>query len=973
MELLSRQSLILLAFSAIDILVETLLTLKIGADFDRTNGLENVGAFSYGAFRISQYHFAISPLDVWITAVLRCAICIGVTVGVLHAARRARLSSSNPASFRKLRTELVVRVRRLQTPGLLTGVSLFVYLVAKFLFSIEFNSDGTAARNPTASPPTTVATMSTTGPVAATTPVASVTSDVHIHVIVRVHPWLWALLAWSLTACIVQLVYVHRVGDKKHSKVRPEPSDARSRGNNTLLVNESAVEEDVPLLHHCAAESSEAATADSEDDEQLLGKTAVGSSDSNDSDSSGSDDSDNDSDSADSDSDSGSDSGERRRGDKKKKRTTKQDKDLNKPSTWMTVKKLLKQSMPDWMFILGGFFFLIVATIAQSLMPLYIGKVINSIAIDRDADQFHRAIMIMAVLSAVGALGAGVRGGLFSLVCARLNIRLRNKLFGSVVRQDMAFFDTTRTGDITSRLTSDTEKMSDLIGMNINVFSRSIAKACGVLVFMFKLSWKLTIVTMVSLPVVSVLSYMYGEYYKKLSEKVQSSLAKANDVAEEVCSSIKTVRSFAWEAEEADNYSEKLKRTYKLQVKEALAYCGYNSCSQLLEWASVIAILFYGGYLVLNDELSGGYLVSFILYCEELGSCIEDVGDVFTGLMSAAGAAEKVFKWIERKPDTLLEPDKPDCGELRGEVEFKQVSFRYPSRPESTVLKDVSFVARPGEVVALVGPSGSGKSSCMSLLERFYQPDSGTILLDGQPLNMFNHKSVHERVVIVSQEPVLFARSLRDNIRYALPGASDDCVEEAAKLSNAHGFVSTLPRGYSTQAGERGQQLSGGQKQRIAIARGLARQPTVLLLDEATSALDAESEHILQQSLLQAMSDRTIIVVAHRLSTVEHADRIVVIADGCVTEQGTHTELLNADGMYAQLVQRQLRHSSSPSQDDDDSRPSPSAVVPRDIDRQVSSRSTGSAQRQRSRRGNKSGSFSSSGDSSAEDTVKKRR
>ena len=890
MEAPIRVAIFLALIAIVDIVIETLLTMRIGAEIDIVHG-ESAGVFSLGAFRTGRYFFALSPLDVLLSSILRCSLSIGVAFGVFCQLGRSR-NHSNSGLLLRSRSTLSDRLRKIRIPWVLLTVIVFTYVVAKFLFSMEFNADGTKARAVKTAgkslDPTTVYFMELKTQSSPTTNNPATTSQKTYNV-VRVHAWLWALLGWALFSAILQNLVMYSLGNAAHNLMKRQTGKRPGHRSSSLSINNAEDSQgDAPLLssNTCSSDDEELISGVQQDSHSDDGSSSDSSSSSSD------------------DSDSASDEDKKRS--KKPKHRKKFSKD--KPSTSSTVTKLLKQSLPDWILICPGFIFLLIATAAQALLPLYTGKVIDGIAIHRNAKEFHEAIIAMTVLSLIGSICAGCRGGLFTVVCARLNIRLRNRLFGSVVRQDIAFFDTTSTGDITSRLTSDTEKMSDLIGMNINVFSRSIAKAIGVLFFMFKLSWKLTIVTLVSLPAVTIVSYVYGEYYKKLSEKVQTSLAKANDVAEEVCSSMKTVRSFAWESEEANAYCDKLKHTYRLQVKEGVAYAGYAMTTSFLELSSEVVILFYGGYLVLNDEMSAGSLVSFILYCMELASCIEDVGDVFTGLMSAAGAAEKVFEWIERTPDPLLAEDKVKSDGIKGELEFRDVSFRYPNRPECPVLKEVSFSAKPGEVVALVGPSGGGKSSCVSLLERFYQPESGTILLDGQDLNKYEHKSLHNHISLVSQEPILFARSIRDNIKYALPSSTDANVEEAAVAANAHDFISALPNGYRTSTGEKGHQLSGGQKQRVAIARSLIRRPTILLLDEATSALDAESEHILQQSLVRAMVDRTVLVVAHRLSTVEHATRIVVIDDGRVVEVGCHKDLLTTNGLYSKLVQRQLHH-----------------------------------------------------------------
>uniref|UniRef100_A0A1A8P683 ATP-binding cassette, sub-family B (MDR/TAP), member 9 n=1 Tax=Nothobranchius pienaari TaxID=704102 RepID=A0A1A8P683_9TELE len=463
----------------------------------------------------------------------------------------------------------------------------------------------------------------------------------------------------------------------------------------------------------------------------------------------------------------------------------------------------------------------------------------------------------------------GVRGGVFTLTMARLNLRLRNHLFRTLMSQEIAFFDENHTGDILSRLSADTTQVSDLISQNVNIFLRSAIKGVGFFIFMFKMSWKLTLVTVMGFPFIALVSKVYGEYYKKMTKEVQTTLAEANKVAEETISAMRTVRSFANEGGEADSYYAKLLVMFQLNKKQALAYACYM-------WSSS------------TSELA-----------------LESIASVYTGLMQGVGAAEKVFEYLDRKPKHPAEGvDAPDI--CTGLVEFKDITFAYPTRSETDILKGVSFTLRPGEVTALVGPSGSGKSSCVSLLENFYVPQQGHVLLDGKPVNTFQHSYLHSKVALVGQEPVLFARTVKENIAYGLSDVSMEAVVQAATKANAHDFISTLPKGYDTSVGEKGTQLSGGQKQRVAIARALIRNPRVLVLDEATSALDAESEHIVQQALNNIMQEHTVMVIAHRLSTVEKADNIIVIDGGLVAEQGSHDELMASGGLYCKLVQRQV-------------------------------------------------------------------
>ncbi|MFT7808357.1 ATP-binding cassette sub-family B member 9 [Arapaima gigas] len=573
-----------------------------------------------------------------------------------------------------------------------------------------------------------------------------------------------------------------------------------------------------------------------------------------------------------------------------------------------TVGRLLSYCKKDAGLLVVAFFFLLLSSVCEceAFIPYYTGLAIDGIVIHKSMQYFSKPLITLTTLALVSSIAIGVRGGVFSITFARLNVRLRNLLFRSLMHQEIGFFDANHTGDITSRLTSDTTQVSDLISENVNLFLRSFIKALGFCFFMFGMSWKLSLVTIMGFPFIAVISKLYGEYYK--ASTVQNSLAQANKVAEETISAMKTVRSFANEDQEADAYYRRLQEMFELNKKQAMAYSCFMWSSCITELALQVIILFYGGHLVITGQMTGGTLISFIIYELELGECLEaglSIASVYTGLMQGVGAAEKVFEYIDRKPiHPHNEQENPDT--FKGLVEFKHVSFAYPTHPEKPVLKDISFVVRPGEVTALVGPSGSGKSSCVCLLQNFYSPQQGQVLLDGRPVHAYQHTYLHSQVALVGQEPVLFARSVQKNISYGLMDCPMEAVVQAAKNANAHDFICNLSKGYDTGVGEKGAHLSGGQKQRVAIARALIRNPHVLILDEATSALDAESEHTVQQALNDVMKDRTVLVVAHRLSTVEKANNIIVLERGCVAEQGTHTELMARGGLYSKLVHRQL-------------------------------------------------------------------
>ncbi|XP_078523706.1 ABC-type oligopeptide transporter ABCB9 isoform X2 [Lissotriton helveticus] len=570
-----------------------------------------------------------------------------------------------------------------------------------------------------------------------------------------------------------------------------------------------------------------------------------------------------------------------------------------------TIARLLSHCKPDAALIGVAFIFLLGSTLADIFSPYYAGLVMDGIVVQKSLDQVSSSVGFLSLFSVVSAFSAGVRVYFFSSAYTRLNLRIRHLLFHALLSQEIGFFDEYQTGDIISRLTADTGKLSDVLATNVNLFLRSAVKVLGIIVIMFSISWQLSLVTILGFPIMLLVSKAYGSYYKKLAEGVQDAHAKANNIAVEVLSAMKTVRSFANEETEVKLYQEKLQQVHLLCKKEARAATFFTWSASFTQLVLQFSILYYGSHLVITGQISSGNLVSFIIYIFLLGDCMQDINSVHSALMQGVGAAEKVFQFLERKPvmvyEGMLAPQH-----LEGKVEFKHVTFTYPTRPSVQVLKNVSFTLHPGKVTALVGPSGSGKSSCVNILENFYPLHEGQVLLDGRPISVYDHKYLRKKVSLVSQEPVLFARSIRNNIMYGLESAPECSIVQAAEKANAHSFISELPDGYCTETGEKGAQLSGGQKQRVAIARALIRNPQILILDEATSALDAESEHAIQKAVSGNLQKHTVLIVAHRLTTVEKAHHIIVLDKGCVVQQGTHKQLMEEGGLYAKLVQRQV-------------------------------------------------------------------
>ncbi|XP_032066349.1 antigen peptide transporter 2-like, partial [Thamnophis elegans] len=439
---------------------------------------------------------------------------------------------------------------------------------------------------------------------------------------------------------------------------------------------------------------------------------------------------------------------------------------------------------------------------------------------------------------------ASCRGGLFTFTISRMVIRTRNLLFSSLVQQDLAFFQEVKTGALASRLSKDTTMMSRSVPLNTNVFLCTLIKAVGLYVFMIGLSWRLILLLLIETPLMMAVQKVYDVRHQALLKAIQDSVACSEEVVREVISSMETVRSFATEEKESQRYEASLGDTCRLKNQRDLERIVYLFVVRVLRLSMKLILLFCGYQQIHTGLMTGGNLVSFILYQTNVGWCVEALIYTYRDALSNVGAAEKVFEYLDREPSVHTEGTlSPET--LEGRVSFQNVSFCYPSRPEIQVLKNVSFELCPGEVTALVGPNGSGKSSCVTLLKHFYEPQSGEVLLDGVPVGKYEHKYLHRQVALVGQEPLLFSGFIRENITYGLQGCSQEDVIRAAKEADALGFIRELEGGFDAEVGEKGDQLSIGQKQRLAIARALICHPKVLVLDEATSALDFKSDDAL--------------------------------------------------------------------------------------------------------------------------------
>ncbi|CAF0857032.1 unnamed protein product [Adineta steineri] len=587
---------------------------------------------------------------------------------------------------------------------------------------------------------------------------------------------------------------------------------------------------------------------------------------------------------------------------------------------WWRIIKLGKQ---EWKLYIIGFCSLLIAAssnfnnfsfnqyvsstiffLAEMFQPYFSGEIISCV-VDKNWHKFLTNIFWYLGISVIFVITSGLRGFIFSITLTNLIQRLRDTVFTRILKQDIEFFDETKTGEITSRLASDITTVSEAVSLNLNIFLRSTVQTIGTIIMMLVLSWNLFLLVLITGPLAFGTGKLYGDLMANQQKKVQDALAESNSLAEEAIATIRTVKSFANEDEEIRLFHKKNDLVRKFSIRQALYYFGYLWNGQILIVLLNLGTLAYGGHLVMNNRLSVSNFVSFILYQQRLGDALDAINGVYADLMKASGASVKLFEYIDRIPKiTNNGIEKPN--QFQGRIEFKNVSFAFPNRKNDKVLKNISFTVQPGEQVALVGPSGSGKTTCISLLEHFYEADEGEILIDGIPVQNYDYKFYHEKVSLVSQEPVLHARSIRDNIQYGLiEKKPQEEIELVSQMANAHLFISQFQCKYDTECGERGVQMAGGQKQRIALARALIRSPNVLLLDEATSALDAEAEAQVQEAIARTVIGRTVLVIAHRLSTIRNANKILVLQYGEIVEEGTHIDLMRKRGLYYQLVKRQ--------------------------------------------------------------------
>lgn len=561
-----------------------------------------------------------------------------------------------------------------------------------------------------------------------------------------------------------------------------------------------------------------------------------------------------------------------------------------------------------WKFYVGLVFLLFTGATALAF-PKLMGMLIDCVKNKNNTQANTIALGLVGILT-FQALFSFFRLSLFVNFTENTLANLRLALYSNLIKLPMSFFSQKRVGELNSRISSDITQIQDTLTTTIAEFLRQFILIIGGVILLATQSIKLTLMMLAVVPLVAVAAVIFGRFIRKYSKNVQDQVAESQVIVEETLQGISNVKAFANEWYEIARYKGKINEIVKIAIKGG-QYRGYFASFIIFcLFGSIVAVVWYGVTLSISGEMSVGQLISFVLYSTFVGASFGGIAELYAQIQKAVGATERVFELLEETPENINSHHSATTEKIKGNVTFKNVAFSYPSRKEIEVLKDVSFTANFGQKIAIVGPSGAGKSTISSLLLRFYDIASGEILIDNKSIYDYDLENLRGNMSIVPQDVILFGGSIRENIAYGKPDATEEEIFKAAKQANALDFVNGFPEKFDTLVGERGIKLSGGQRQRIAIARALLKNPSILILDEATSSLDSESEKLVQEALETLMEGRTSIIIAHRLSTIRNADAILVLNEGRIAEKGTHKELLEIEhGVYKNLSNLQFSNS----------------------------------------------------------------
>lgn len=551
---------------------------------------------------------------------------------------------------------------------------------------------------------------------------------------------------------------------------------------------------------------------------------------------------------------------------------------------------------------------MLLATSASLYVPWIVRDVIDGVLVNKDILLLNAITAGIVVVFALRGFFVYGQTYLMSYVSQKVVIDLREALFRHFQRLSVSYFDHSRTGKVLSYMTNDVSALQGALAQNVIELSTESLTLVGSLGAMFYLHWQLALLTLITIPLVAQAMKLFGKKLRKASGMMQQRAAEITSVLQEMIVSIRLIRLFVREDYEIGRFIRENENNFSAQMKAAQLSATLTPVIEFLAAIGVTVIIWYGGREVINGNLTSGSLIAFLVYTVNITNPVKRLGNVYGSIQRAVAAAERVFEVLDTLPEIQDDFDAKELPVVKGQVEFENVMFEY--RSAEPALCNLSIKVPPGQVLAIVGPSGAGKSTIANLLPRFYDPQQGRIKIDGRDIRHVTVRSLREQIAMVPQDTILFSASIYENILYGRLDASAAEVTAAAYSANAHDFIMQMPLGYDTQIGERGCQLSGGQRQRIAIARAILKDPRILILDEATSALDAESERVVQDALDKLMVGRTTFMVAHRLSTIQRADKILVMDKGRLVECGNHTELLAAGGLYCKLYSLQTEESN---------------------------------------------------------------
>ena len=546
---------------------------------------------------------------------------------------------------------------------------------------------------------------------------------------------------------------------------------------------------------------------------------------------------------------------------------------------------------------------MVIAAINLSMLWI-VRELVDTVLVQRDPVALNAAVVKLAALFlAQGFLAMG-QSYLTASIGQHVTADVRTHLFGHLQTLSLSFFARRRTGELMSRLTNDVGVLQNTLTEAPIDVAKQVVTLVGGIAILFVMNWRLCILILVLLPAIVLVARFFGRRLKTLSTGIQDETAHSSTILEEVVSGIRVVKSFVQEEYEKGRFGEQVRRTLRMILKRATVMAVFVPTITFATFAAAAAVLWYGGTQVIRGAMSPGDLIAFVLYAGLLIGPFGTFARLFSHIKEAQGSLQRVYEILDTRPEVADAPDARSLPPVEGLVAMNGVSFAYD--PRTLVLCDISFTGQPGELVAVVGPTGSGKTTLINLLHRFYDPMTGSVSIDGHDLRTVTMASLYRQIALVPQETHLFGGTIRDNIRYGRMTAGEEEIVAAAHAANAHEFISAFPDGYNTMVGEKGVNLSGGQRQRIAIARAVLKDPRILILDEATSSLDNESELLVQEALDRLMTGRTTFVIAHRLSTIQKADRIVVLDKGKLVEEGTHATLLDRKGLYYYLYTLRL-------------------------------------------------------------------